>query len=109
MKASMRTVPMESRKLGRAELLASEVLVLVMTLAGLYTEDGTEGGWLYMSEDPEEYSDGTCCWEKVRKAVMPGGAVRGPVELLLRPWNGPRGMLGGSAASGTGLSNCEGA
>ena len=55
MKASMRTVPMQSKK-GRVEVLASEVRVLAMTLVGLYTEDGTDGGCLllYMSEEPEE-------------------------------------------------------
>lgn len=61
MKASIRTVPIESKKCWRVEVLASDVLVLVITLCGLYTDDGTEGGcMLYMSEDPEEYMDGTC-------------------------------------------------
>lgn len=55
MNASMRMVPIVSKK-GRVEVLASEVRVLAMTLLGLYTEDGTDGGilLLYMSEEPEE-------------------------------------------------------
>lgn len=60
MKASIRTVPMESKKCWRVEVLASEVLLLVITLCGLYTEDGTDGGMLCMSDDPVEYNDGTC-------------------------------------------------
>lgn len=55
MNASMRMVPMVSKN-GRVEVLASEVRVLATTLAGLYTEEGTDGGCLllYMSEDPDE-------------------------------------------------------
>ncbi len=34
-----------------------------------------------------------------------GGGALGPVELLFRPWYGPRGMLGGLAPSDIGLSN----
>ena len=51
---------MVSKKCCRVEVLASEVLVLVITLWGLYTDDGTDGGMLYISEDPEEYNEGTC-------------------------------------------------
>jgi hypothetical protein len=54
MKASMRTVPIASKKCWRVEVLASEVLPLVITLCGLYTDEGTDGGMLYMSDDPEE-------------------------------------------------------
>jgi hypothetical protein len=58
---------------------------------------------LYTSEEPDEYKDGTCWAEKLRKGTLGGGAP-GPVELLFRPWFGPRGIEGGSAASGTGRS-----
>jgi hypothetical protein len=58
MKASMRTVPMESKKCWRVDVLASEVLELARTLWGLYTDDGTDGGCI--SEEPYEYNDGTC-------------------------------------------------
>lgn len=87
-------------------MLASEVRELMGPLLGLYTDDGTEGGAaaLYMSEETLEYTDGTCWWEKLRKGTLGGGAL-GPVELLFLPWYGPRGMLGGLADSGTGLSN----
>jgi hypothetical protein len=62
MKASMRTVPMVSKKCCRVDELASDVLVLAIPLCGLYIEDGTDGGCilLYMSDEPEEYIDGTC-------------------------------------------------
>ena len=55
MKASMRTVPIVSKK-GLVEVLASEVRVLAMTLAGLYTVEGTDGGCLllYISEEAVE-------------------------------------------------------
>ena len=44
MKASIRTVPMVSKKCRFVELLASEVRELMAPLLGLYTEEGTEGG-----------------------------------------------------------------
>jgi hypothetical protein len=62
MKASMRTVPIVSKKCCRVDVLASDVRELGATLWGLYTEEGIEGGCmlLYMSEEPVEYNDGTC-------------------------------------------------
>ena len=62
MNASIRTVPIVSKKCWRVDVLASDVRVLAMTLWGLYIDDGTDGGCmlLYISEEPEEYSDGTC-------------------------------------------------
>ena len=36
-----------------------------------------------MSEEPLEYTDGTCWWEKLLKGMLGGGAL-GPVELLSR-------------------------
>lgn len=62
MKASILTVPMVSKKCWRVEVLASEVLVLIAPLLGLYTDEGTDGGnpALYMSDEPFEYTDGTC-------------------------------------------------
>jgi hypothetical protein len=66
MNASIRTVPIESKKCRRVDVLASEVLVLATTLCGLYTDDGTDGGcMLYTSLDPEEYTEGICWWEKL--------------------------------------------
>lgn len=77
---------MASKKCWRVDVLASDVLVLVMALCGLYTDDGTDGGCIegYMSEDPDEYNDGTCCAEKLLYGTLGGGAP-GPVELLFRP------------------------
>jgi hypothetical protein len=99
MKASMRTVPMVSKKCCRVEVLASDVRELATTLWGLYTEDGIEGGMLllYMSEEPVEYKDGTCWCEKLRYGMIGGGAPPGPVELRFLLWTGPRGMMGGLA------------
>jgi hypothetical protein len=59
---------MVSKKCRFVELLASEVLELIAPLFGLYTDEGTEGGAaaLYMSDEPLEYTDGTCWWEKLR-------------------------------------------
>ena len=96
---------MVSKKWRRVEVLASEVLELTAPLFGLYTDEGTDGGAaaLYMSDEPLEYTDGTCWWEKLRKGTVGGGAL-GPVELLFLPWCGPRGIIGGLADSGTGLS-----
>jgi hypothetical protein len=56
MKASMRTVPMVSKKWRRVEVLASDVLELIAPLLGLYTDDGTDGGTpaLYMSDETLE-------------------------------------------------------
>lgn len=56
MNASIRTVPIVSKKCRRVEVLASEVRELTTPLLGLYTDDGTEGGAaaLYMSEEPLE-------------------------------------------------------
>lgn len=76
-----------------------------MTLFGLYTVEGTDGGGPYRSDEPVEYVDGTGLCEKLRKAATLGGGARGPVELLLRPWRPTRGTFGGSAASATGVSN----
>jgi hypothetical protein len=47
---------MVSRKCWRVEVLASEVLVLIAPLFGLYTEEGADGGRpaLYISDDPFE-------------------------------------------------------
>ena len=86
MNASMRTVPMVSKKWRRVEELASEVRELTTPLLGLYTDDGTDGGAaaLYMSDEPFEYTDGTCWCEKLRNGMLGGGAP-GPVELRLRP------------------------
>jgi hypothetical protein len=54
--ASMRTVPMVSKKCRRVDVLASDVLELIAPLLGLYTDEGTEGGAaaLYMSDDTFE-------------------------------------------------------
>jgi hypothetical protein len=62
MKASIRTVPMVSKKCRRVEVLASDVRELMAPLFGLYTDEGTDGGAaaLYMSDDPFEYTEGTC-------------------------------------------------
>jgi hypothetical protein len=66
MKASIRTVPIESKKCCLVEVLASEVLVLAMTLCGLYTDDGTDGGCiLYISDDPDARSS---CKERLVEA-----------------------------------------
>lgn len=56
MKASIRTVPMASKKWLRADVLASDVRLLTTPLVGLYTEEGTEGGCMdeYLSDDPLE-------------------------------------------------------
>jgi len=55
MKASIRTVPMASKKWLRADVLASDVRLLT-TPDGLYTDEGTEGGCMaeYLSDDPLE-------------------------------------------------------
>jgi hypothetical protein len=105
MKASIRIVPMVSKKCRLVEVLASDVRELMAPLLGLYTEDGTEGGAaaLYISDEPLEYTDGTCWWEKLRKGMLGGGAL-GPVELLFLPCIGPRGIVGGLAETGIGLS-----
>lgn len=102
----MRTVPIVSKKCLRVDVLASEVLELRAPLFGLYTDEGTEGGTpaLYMSDEPLEYIDGTCGWEKLLNEILGGGAL-GPVELRFLPCCGPRGITGGLAESGTGLSN----
>jgi len=67
-------------------VLASEVRELMAPLLGLYTDEGTDGGTpaLYMSDEPLEYTDGTCWCEKLRKGTFGGGAL-GPVELLFLP------------------------
>jgi hypothetical protein len=87
MNASIRTVPIASRKCERADVLASEVRLLRAPFVGLYTDDGTEGGCaeLYMSDEPLEWVDGTCWCEKVRKGRMDDGAELGPVELRFLP------------------------
>ena len=56
MKASIRTVPIGSKKWLRVDVLASEVRLLPTPLVGLYTDDGTEGGCMdeYLSDDPLE-------------------------------------------------------
>jgi len=106
MKASIRTVPIVSKKCCRVDVLASEVRELTAPLLGLYTVDGTDGGAaaLYISDEPFEYTVGTCWWENARKGTLGGGAP-GPVELLFLPWAGPRGMVGGLAPSDMGPSN----
>jgi hypothetical protein len=55
MNASIRTVPIESKKCCRVEVLASDVRALAIVLGGLYTVDGADGGgMLYISEEPDE-------------------------------------------------------
>tara|TARA_R110002003_G_scaffold433_14_gene19808 strand:+ start:2066 stop:2230 length:165 start_codon:yes stop_codon:yes gene_type:complete len=53
---------MVSKKCRRVEVLASDVRELMAPLFGLYTDEGTDGGAaaLYMSDDPFEYTEGTC-------------------------------------------------
>jgi hypothetical protein len=104
-KASIRIVPMVSKKCLRVEVLASDVRELIAPLFELYIDDGTEGGTpaLYMSDEPLEYTDGTCWWEKLRKGIWGGGAL-GPVELRFLPCCGPRLITGGLAESATGPS-----
>lgn len=77
---------MVSKKCLRVEVLASDVRELMALPLGLYTDDGTEGGTpaLYMSDEPLEYTDGTCWCEKLRKGTLGGGAL-GPVELRFLP------------------------
>ena len=92
MNASMRTVPIASKKL-LVPTLASEVRRL--TLPTLLVSPWPYKAGPYVSEEPRvEATEGTVPWlEKLRMI-----GTRGAVLLRLRAWFENRGTVGGSAA-----------